>query len=216
MNFIRELPERDDTARANLGLREGDVAVIMVAHMYPTNVAHFADVGVKGHEVFIDAAAKAHAADARLKFLIVGDEFVGDGAYRRRLEARAALASDSIRFLGHRDDVPVLLALMDVAANPSLSESASYTMMEASLTGLPVVASSVGGLPDTVVDGVTGLLVPPRDVEALSAAFLTLADDAQLRRDMGRAGRIHVQQSFDITKTVDSLERIYDEVLGRG
>lgn len=214
--FLAELPERSDIARANLGMREEDVVVIMVAHMYPTNVAHFADVGVKGHEVFIDAAAKAHASDARLKFLIVGDEFAGDGSYMRRLEARAKLASDSIKFLGHRDDVPTLLAAADVAANPSLSESASYTMMEASLAGLPVVASSVGGLLDTVVDGVTGLFVPAKDVDALASAFLTLADDERMRQEMGRAGRAHIQTTFDITRTVDSLESIYDEVRGRG
>lgn len=210
--FLARLPQPG--SRAPMGLADGDVVVVMVAHMYPTQARAYRDVGVKGHEIFIDAAQEAMRKDPRLCFLVVGDEFSGDGSYRAALEKRAAgMPPDRFRFLGHRTDIGELLAVADIAANPSLSESASYTVMEASLAGLPVVVSDVGGLTDTVIDGKTGLVVPPADRTALAAALLALAAAPTQRSSMGAQGRAHVQQTFDVMTTVSVLERHYDAVL---
>lgn len=211
-SFLDRLPKTRE--RQHLGLLEHDIVVIMVAHMYPTRARAYRDIGVKGHEVYIDAARAALAREPRLCFLVVGDEFVGDGSYRTELEQRAnGIAPGRFRFLGHRSDIAELLALSDVATNPSLSESASYTVMEASLAGIPVVVSCVGGLTDTVLDGVTGLVVPPADSSALAEAILRLAADPQARTDLGSRGRDHVQRTFDLTATIRKLDLLYASVL---
>lgn len=197
--------------RERYGLAPTDVAIGLVAHMYPTRLKSFRDIGVKGHEVFIDAAMVTHMHDSRLQFFVVGDEFVGDGSYRRELERRAAplIESGRMHFLGHRTDMPQVMAGLDILVNPSLSESASYTMVEASLMRRPVIGSRVGGLPDTIVDGRTGLLIPPADHAALADGIGRLANDPEGRRRMGEAGRSHVLEMFDISKTVTALEAIY-------
>ena len=198
-------------------LDDDTIAVGMIAHMYPTRLKAFQDVGVKGHESFIDAAALLSRSNAHaFQFFIVGDEFAGDGAYRQQLEERSARSgmSNRIHFLGHRTDVQNVIAGLDILTNPSLSESASYTMIESSLMRKPVVATAVGGLKDTVLDGTTGLRVPPDDPESLALAIHTLATDTQLRDRLGAAGREHVISLFDISRTVDELERIYAAVAG--
>ncbi|UFU08318.1 glycosyltransferase family 4 protein [Ruania halotolerans] len=201
--------------RDRYGLTPSDVAVGLIAHMYPTRLKSFRNIGVKGHEVFIDAALSLAKQDARLRFFVVGDEFVGDGSYRRELERRAAPLVDGGRmhFLGHRTDMPDVIAGMDILVNPSLSESASYTMVEASLMRRPVIGSRVGGLPDTIIDGSTGLLVPPGDDGALAGAIRRLADDPETRHHMGGQGRSHVLEMFDITKTVSTVEEIYQRAV---
>lgn len=209
-------PELRAKARQSLGLGDHAYAVAMIAHMYPSTFKSFREVGVKGHETFIDAAARIRNVDNGIHFYVVGDEFVGDGSYRRRLEHRAEDLGlgGSMSFLGHRSDVRNLLAGMDLLVNPSLSESASYTMIEASLMEKPVVATRVGGLTDTVLDGVTGELIPPRDDMALAEAIESLARDRDRGHAYGRRGREHVNALFDIRSTVTSLEAVYDELVG--
>lgn len=204
------------TFRTQQRLAADTVAVGMVAHLYPTRLKAFADVGVKGHETFIDAARIVAASHDNVRFFVVGDEFAGDGTYRRGLELRASdlTAQGVLSFLGHRSDMESVLAGMDILVNPSLSESASYTMIEASLMRRPVVASAVGGLLDTVCHEETGLLVPPADEFALAAALSRLAADPDLRVALGRSGREHVRRLFDLKTTVDSVEDAYREVLG--
>jgi glycosyltransferase involved in cell wall biosynthesis len=206
--------DRQGTRRA-LALAPDEVAVGMVAHMYPSRFKSFRDVGVKGHETFIDAAARVVQRSPQTRFFIVGDEFVGDGSYRRALEERAASLglAGRLEFLGHRSDIQDVVSAMDILANPSLSESASYTVIEASLMEKPVVASRVGGLTDTVLDGVTGTLVPPADASSLASAIVRYAQDPELRDAHGREGRRRVAAMFDIRTTVSSVEAIYLKVI---
>lgn len=213
--FTKDVDET--TFRQEVGLAPGALAVGMVAHMYPTKAAAFRDVGVKGHETFIDAALGLRDAWPDMRFFVVGDEFSGDGSYRAALEERAAalVQAGRMTFLGHRDDVKNVLEGMDVLVNPSLSESASYTMIEASLMEKAVIASDVGGLPDTVKHDLTGLLVPPADAPALANAIAELAGDEMRRSALGTAGRQHCLATFDIRHTVDVLEGIYAEVTSR-
>ncbi|WP_168217930.1 glycosyltransferase [Occultella kanbiaonis] len=201
--------------REEFSLGISDIGVGMVAHMYPTTLRAFQTVGVKGHETFIDAAAILAERYDSLRFFVVGDEFSGDGSYRRTLQQRAdkLVSTDRLQFLGHRTDMRNVLSGLDILSNPSLSESASYTMIEAALMEKPVVATRVGGLKDTVLDGRTGRLVDPADASQLAEAIGMLIEDANLRREFGRTGRRHVLGLFDIHATVDVLEEIYADTI---
>ena len=197
--------------RREFGLAADTPTVGMVAHMYPTGMRAFQAVGVKGHEVFLDAVPLIlqRVPDARL--FVVGDEFAGNGEYRRRLEARAAALglNRSVHFAGHRSDIASVMAGLDVVVNPSIQDSACGTMIEALLMRKGVVASNVGGLPDTVQDGETGLLIPPADPAALAAAVTKLLTDPALRLEMGTQGRERCLRRFDIDTTVAELENTY-------
>jgi glycosyltransferase involved in cell wall biosynthesis len=206
-----------EDVRAELSLPSDSLVVTMVAHMYPTTIAAFRSVGVKGHETFIDAAADVTTQRPAAYFLVVGDELVGDGSYRAGLEAGARRLGLEGRlvFLGHRDDVARLIAASDIVAVPSMTESASYSAMQALLLHRPVVASRTGGLPDTVQHEETGLLVPPGDAVALAGAIVRLLDDPAAREGMGRLGRKRVRERFDTAPTIDRLEAIYRGLVGR-
>ena len=124
----------------------------------------------------------------------------GDGPDRPAVEGevrRLGLQS-VVRLAGERDDVGELLAKADLFVLSSRSEGLPLSILEAMATGLPVVASRVGGVPELVVDGETGLLVPPGDPHALAAAIERLLDDPALRRRLGTAGRTRVSEHFDL------------------
>lgn len=141
---------------------------------------------------------------------------VGDGPCRAELEAiaRQAGMSARVRFLGERSDVPALLAGMDVFVLPSIAEGISNTILEALASGLPVVATRVGGNPELVVDGVTGSLVPPRDAAALAAAVAEYLDDGPLRRAHGKAARARAVECFSLDRMVNGYRRLYAELAG--
>jgi sugar transferase (PEP-CTERM/EpsH1 system associated) len=143
---------------------------------------------------------------------------VGDGPERGALEALAAELElrEHVIFAGERPDVARLLGAMDVFALPSLSEGTSLTLLEAMASGLPVVATAVGGTPEVVADGQTGFLVPPRDPAALAEALKqTLADQDAARR-MGSAGRQTVLERYSLAAMVDAYTGLYEELVGGG
>lgn len=126
---------------------------------------------------------------------------VGDGPDRPEVETelvRLGLAK-AVRLLGERTDVPELLASSDVFVLSSASEGLPLSVEEAMAAGLPVVASAVGGVPELVVDGETGYLVPPGEGERLAEALGLLLGDPALRRRMGRSGRARAEELFDLT-----------------
>jgi glycosyltransferase involved in cell wall biosynthesis len=196
--------------RAEFGLAPGTPAIGMIAHMYRSRLRAFREVGVKGHEVFIDAAPLIRARLPGAALFVVGDELAGDRGYRRELEARAR---GSVIFTGHRPDIAAVLAGLDVLVTPSMEESACYAAIEAQLMGKAVVASNVGGLPDTIRHGHTGLLIPPGDPPALASAVTALIADPARRTRMGQAGRTRCLHQFDINTTVEQIETIYQQGL---
>jgi glycosyltransferase involved in cell wall biosynthesis len=119
----------------------------------------------------------------------------------------------SVVFPGFVDDIPGILALSDIAVLPSLKEAAGGAVLEAMAAGKPVVASRVGGIPESVVDGTTGFLVPPGDSEALSRSIIRLLDDPPLRQQFGKAGRERVEAKFSIEGMVQQYEALYQELL---
>jgi len=199
--------------RREFGLADGTPAIGMVAHMYRSRLRAFRDVGVKGHEVFIDAASLIQARVPGAAIFVVGDELAGDRGYRRELEARAAARGAIVRFTGHRPDIAAVLAGLDFVVIPSMEESACYAAVEALLMSKGVVASDVGGLPDTVRHGQTGLLVPPGDPAALAAAVATLIADPAMGQEMGRRGRQECLRRFDIGTTTAQVEALYRAAL---
>jgi glycosyltransferase involved in cell wall biosynthesis len=197
--------------RREFGLADGTPTVGIVGRLCPTGMRGFRDVGFKGHEVFLDAVPLILSEIPGAHFFVVGDDHARTGAYRRDLAARAAAlgVSTHVHFTGWRSDIPNVLAGLDVAVSASLEESACYAAVEALLMRCGVVATNVGGLPDTVCDGHSGILVPPGDRRQLAAAVVTLLADPALREQMGRHGREHCLRRFDIAATVASVDAIY-------
>lgn len=201
--------------RGEFGLTSATPTVGMVAHMYSSRLHDFQDMGIKGHEVFLDAAPLILQKAPGAHLFVIGDQILGDGEYRRGLESRATALglAGHVHFTGHRTDIASVLAGLDVVVNPSLEESACYTMVEALLMRRGVVASDVGGLPDTVQHDETGLLVPPGDPAALATAVKQLLADPRRRREMGRRGRERCLRQFDIQATVAEVEALYRKSL---
>lgn len=193
-------PNHVDELKRSWDLETGDPVVGTVGRL----------VDPKGHGHLLDALAKVRSQIAGVKALLVGD-----GTLRTEMERRAeALGlSDTVIFTGIRRDVPEVLALLDVFVLPSLWEGLPIALLEAMAAGLPVVATRVGGVPEVVVEGETGLLVPPRDPEALAQAILTLLRDPDLRQAMGQAGRERVREHFSVDQMVKKTESLYQRLL---
>jgi glycosyltransferase involved in cell wall biosynthesis len=148
---------------------------------------------------------------------VPGARFVlaGEGPERESLEAQSEGQgiSSRVSFLGARSDVPALLEGCDVFVLPSLYEGLPLSVLEAMAAGKPVVATRIGGTDEAVVDGETGLLVPPRDSRALAAALTTLLADPARARAMGEAGRERVRRRFSSERMVADVTCVYEEIL---
>jgi glycosyltransferase involved in cell wall biosynthesis len=142
-------------------------------------------------------------------------DIAGDGPCREHLQRLAAALglANAVRFHGLVRDVASFLARGRLFVLPSLTEGMSLTLLEAMATGLPVVATSVGGNPEVVLDGQTGLLVPARQPEALAQALRRLLREPERLLQLGAAGRRHVEQCFDVRQTAAAYARLYREVL---
>jgi glycosyltransferase involved in cell wall biosynthesis/GT2 family glycosyltransferase len=161
----------------------------------------------KGHRVLFDAIADVVAAVGPIQFLLVGD-----GPDRSALESDVARRRlDGVRFLGQRTDIAALISLSTVVVQPSLAESFGFAALEASSLGRPVVASDAGGLPEVVVDGVTGLVVPAGDSRSLAEALCRLLKDPEWAEELGRAGRDWAGR-FTAHRMVTEYEQVYKRV----
>lgn len=165
---------------------------------------------MKGVEYFLEAAKVLAERLPDVCFLVVGD-----GGIRPELEERAARLGlgGRIVFTGFRSDIPDLLSEAAVSVLPSLSEGISNTLLESMASGVPVVATRVGGNPEVVEDGVSGLLVPPRDSAALAAAIGRILEDEQLASALGQAGMRRVSELFSIESSVHQTEHLYERLV---
>ena len=188
-------------ARTTLGIPPETLLYVTVAALRPG----------KGVQYLIDAAALVRKAGCDARFLVVGS-----GEYASELEAQAASRGlgHAVCFLGPRNDVPALLAAADVYVHPSLFEALPTTVLEAMATALPVVATAVGGVPELVAHGTTGLLVPPGRPAELAEAMLQLCDPAR-RATFGAAGRAWVETNASAAEWVKGIEDVYRRVAGR-
>jgi glycosyltransferase involved in cell wall biosynthesis len=195
------LRRRDETRRS-WGLSAEDAAVGVVGHLSP----------IKGHADFLHAAALVAAAHRRVRFFVVGD-----GPLRSSLEAlaRDLGIADRVAFMGARDDVPRQLGMLDLVVVPSHAEGMSNALLEAMAMGRPVVATAVGGNVDVVRDGVTGLLVPPREPTALAGALAELLADPTVGAALGAAARCRVRQELSLDRMLRRYEELYRSLATR-
>lgn len=186
--------------RFRLGTQEGDFLVLQVAALAPH----------KSQKDLLDAARIVLAERPEARIWIAGEGILRDELEQqhRRLDL-----GDRVRLLGFRDDVPDLLKAADLFCVSSYLEGMGTATLDAMAVGLPVVATRVGGIPEIVEDGVTGLLVPPRDPEALAGAILTLARDPARRRSMGQEARGRVR-AFSADRTEEETRRVYVKAIG--
>jgi glycosyltransferase involved in cell wall biosynthesis len=167
---------------------------------------------LKGLEDFMDAAALVLERHPRARFAIVGPPSAGAGEeYVAELRQRAERMGlgERIVLTGLRRDVTELLEEIDVAVLSTLSEGLSNSLLEAMHAGRPVVATNVGGNPEIVRDGVTGLLVPPGDPVALAAAIGRLLESPQLAAAMGSAGKTLIEERFSCERMVEQTADLY-------
>jgi N-acetyl-alpha-D-glucosaminyl L-malate synthase BshA len=202
---IEVIPNFVDTVRfAPAGLPKASNRTHVLMH-----VSNFRALKRAEDVVRIFAAVRTHGP-TRL-------DFVGEGPERSSAEALVASLGlgDHVRFLGEPADLPALLQASDVFLLPSQSESFGLAALEAMACGVPVVASDVGGIPEVVVDGVSGFLAPVGDVDGMAAATQRLLTDDVLHDRFARAARRLAEEHFRLEPAVDRYEALYRNTLGR-
>jgi len=187
-----------EATRAALGVGPDDFLVGGVGRLEP----------VKGFTYFIAAAERIAESAGDLRFI-----HAGQGSLERELRAQAGPLGGRMQFLGRRNDVPQLMAAMDVLVVPSLNEGMGRVVLEAGAAGTAVIASKVGGIPDIVRDNVTGLLVRAESPADIAEAVLGLRADRSKLRAMGEAARDYVAPAFGLDRMVMRIESLYEELI---
>lgn len=163
----------------------------------------------KGHATFLDAAARLLGAAKRpVRFVIAGD-----GPARAEWEEKIAQEpwKDHVTLLGHRADVPNLLASLDVLVLPSYAhEGIPQIILQAQAMSRAVVATTIGGIPEVVENGVTGLLIPPRDAAALAEKIDALLENPTLSARLGQAARAHIEKHYSLDAMGERLLGLYE------
>jgi len=196
----RFTPAEDKRAiRDALGLPSEGLIVIMVGVMRAG----------KGQDVLLDAVASLPADSPPALFLLVGD-----GEERPALEAQAQrLHLANVRFLGQRMDIPDLLRAADLFVLPSDSEALPTVLLEAGAVGLPCIATRVGGIPEMIHDGENGLLIPPRQPQALAQAMVALLKEPPRLQAMGAKARESVLATFTLSQQARATTDLYEKMV---
>lgn len=192
-------PVQPTISRVDMRLGEGPV-VLLPARLEPR----------KDHATFFKAAQLVLRQHPDAQFLLAGD---GEPTYRASLEKLAAPLGQSLHFLGSRNDVPALMALADLVVLSSTTEGLGLVLLEAMRARRPVVATRVGGVPEIVVDQVTGLLVQPGAPDQLAAGMLELLGNSRLSARMGEAGRKRVEAEFTVDRMAEKMAAVYESLL---
>ncbi len=172
----------------------------------------------KGVEYFIKAAgllSRQHTK--RFKFWVIGDAIFGDDDYKRYLQDMSEELGllKSIEFTGWVQSPLDLMEKLDIVVHtPIHPEPFGRVLIEAGLLNKPVVATNIGAIPEIILDGKTGLLVPPKDANAISHALTNLIKDRNLMKSMGKAGRERVKNLFSIEKTTRNISNIIKDTIG--
>lgn len=183
------------TRKADLGIPDGALVFGIAATLRSW----------KGHRDLLDAFS---SISSRGNFHLV---IAGDGPQRPFIEKR--ISSERIHLLGHREDMPEVLAAMDCFVLPSYAnEGVPQAIMQAMAMGLPVISTRVGAIEEAVLNGVTGVFVPPQDPPALAAAMLDLAQSPEKRTRFGAAGRRLAEQKFSLERMLDRMEEVFKAV----
>jgi glycosyltransferase involved in cell wall biosynthesis len=168
---------------------------------------------VKGHEVFLRAAAKVAAKVTDVRFIISGESAQISHDDLRRI-AESLGIGDRVKIEDRVEDVREVLRQIDIGVVASTgSEVMCRIALEMMASGLPVIGTDVNAVGESIIDGKTGVVIPPHDPDRLAKAMLQLIDDADLRKSMGRAGRDRVQRELSMVKMVEYYEDLYRKVL---
>ena len=188
--------------RAELGIAPGQIVVAMAARLEPR----------KGHVYLLEAVRRLKPFHPELRALVLGD-----GPIRGWLEeqARVLEVDDVVRFLGHRTDLPRVLAAVDVSVLTSLWEGLPRVLVQSAAAGKPILTFDVEGAWEVVRDGQNGFVVPTRDVGAFTARLDTLLRDRVLALELGRAGRDRVSRSWTVETMLERLDLLYQRVAAR-
>ena len=200
VNLARFAARPASDARTRLGVSASGVVLGAAGRL----------VDVKDHATLIDAV---HLLRQRGRD--VGAVIAGEGPLRPDLQGRISQLGleRNVRLLGHRGDVENVFSGIDVFVQPSKSEGMSNTILEAMASGLPVIATHVGGADELVIDGETGTLVPPSDPLPLANAIDRLVADAALRHSMGAASRARAHEQFSLERMVSNYQSFYSDVM---
>ena len=189
------------------GVAEGGILIGTVGHLTP----------IKGTRTLIEAVPAIVRRFPKLKVLVIGEKLENRMAYCSgliRLTEDLGI-SDTVIFTGRRTDVPRLLKAMTVYVHPSYTEACPMAVLEASASGLPVVATDVGGTRELVAAGVSGLLISPSDPEDLSEAVLRLLESPATLRQMGERGAQLAHEKFSLERCVQRHRSLYEELIPR-
>lgn len=174
------------------------------------NIARLAEI--KGYQYALEAIAKVKHEWPTLRYVIVGQ---GSELPMWQAQVRTLGIGDHVVFLGFRADVPEILSALDVLLFPSLMEAMPMALLEAMAMRVPVVATNVGGIPEVLGEG-TGILVPPKDSDAIAGALRRLLKDPQARQRLGAAGRQRVEKNFTLELMVDGTLEVYRRLVSPG
>ncbi len=192
--------------RREWGIAPDEMLVGVVGRVHPW----------KGQDMLIEAMPLVLKRVDKVRFVIVGDVTPDRVSLREDLRRRAEELgiSGKLIWAGYRKDIPKVMAALDVLVVPSTSpEPFGRTILEAAACGTPVVATAHGGPLEIVKEGVTGLLIPPKDPAALAVAIIQMAEEPEWRERMGKAGRAEVLENYSVDKYVDKVLAVYEEVL---
>ena len=187
--------------KRELGIPPADRVVAVIAQLIPR----------KGHRYLFRAAPAILSLHPQTSFLLLG-EGESEAALKRQVNELGI--QDRVVFAGYRDDVGRLFNAIDILVHPATMEGFANVAMQAMAAAVPVVSSNVGGMPESVRDGVSGLLVPPRDETALAAAVNRLLDDKDLCHALGQNGRAIVEEEFTVQAMVRGNLETYAKILG--
>ncbi|MBU1869588.1 MAG: glycosyltransferase family 4 protein, partial [Candidatus Omnitrophica bacterium] len=192
--------EKKNEIKSALGIEKNTLVVGMIGRLEP----------IKGPQYFIDSARIVSKKIPGVKFILTGE-----GSMRERLLSKVdsgGLRRDFI-FRGWQDDVYGILPAFDLLVLPSLNEAVGMILIEAQAMGIPVVASKVGGIPEVLEDGLTGILVPAKNAQKLAEALICLLEDGARRKSMSEAGKGFVCGKFRVSDMVNSFAGLYSELL---
>lgn len=163
---------------------------------------------INGHRYLIEAAKMLKHKNLRYRFIGTGEEELN---LRKQVEENQL--KDSISFIGYRSDIPNQLAMLDIYVQPSLSAGISCSILEAMASGLPVIATNVGGTKEAIIDGQTGLLVPMRDSKAIAEKISYLIEHPDVAHRIGNNAKAYVKEKFSVESMVEKTEALFTSLL---
>lgn len=191
--------------QAQLGLSADDEVVCTVGRLTPW----------KGHVALLEALSMMAKDRPHLRLMIVGEVAFWENSYEGELKEKADDLGIAGRVIwtGFRDDIPEFLRLCDVLVLPSVDEPFGRVLIEAMAVGKPVIGTNSGGIPEIIVEGETGLLVPPNDAPALAAAMEKILSDPPSAQKMAAAGMQRARDLFDANRVAEQVQEVYRQLL---